>query len=134
MFQSATGETKSANSRLSLAPVEHFIHSTQQTDTASTARPAHLLPQPCIRSRPCIALWEIRQSYGGLTSLRPTIQTKLTINTPGDQYEQEANRVAKQMMRIPDPFSACQRLTLGTVAIPAGAVEMSHKTSACPPT
>jgi hypothetical protein len=30
-------------------------------------------------------------------------QTKLTINTPGDRYEQEADRVAEQVMRIPDP-------------------------------
>jgi len=33
------------------------------------------------------------------------IQTKLTINTPGDQYEQEADRVAEQVMRMPDPAS-----------------------------
>jgi len=31
------------------------------------------------------------------------LQTKLTINTPGDQYEQEADRVAEQVMRMPDP-------------------------------
>ena len=30
-----------------------------------------------------------------------TIQTKLTISTPGDQYEQEADRVAEQVMRMP---------------------------------
>jgi hypothetical protein len=30
-----------------------------------------------------------------------TIQTKLTISTPGDRYEQEADRVAEQVMRIP---------------------------------
>src|ERR1019366_159749 len=33
----------------------------------------------------------------------PRLQTKLTINTPGDQYEQEADRVAEQVMRMPDP-------------------------------
>ena len=31
------------------------------------------------------------------------IQAKLTINEPGDQYEQEADRVAEQVMRMPDP-------------------------------
>jgi len=31
------------------------------------------------------------------------IQTKLTINTPGDEYEQEADRVAEQVMRMPEP-------------------------------
>jgi Domain of unknown function (DUF4157) len=31
------------------------------------------------------------------------IQTKLTVNAPGDAYEQEADRVADQVMRTPDP-------------------------------
>jgi len=31
------------------------------------------------------------------------IQTKLQVSTPGDQYEQEADRVADQVMRVPDP-------------------------------
>jgi len=29
------------------------------------------------------------------------IQTQLTVNTPGDVYEQEADRVADQVMRMP---------------------------------
>ena len=37
-------------------------------------------------------------SYG--TSNR-VIQTKLTINKPGDEYEQEANRIADQVMSVP---------------------------------
>lgn len=32
-----------------------------------------------------------------------TIQPKLTVNTPGDIYEQEADRVADQVMRMPEP-------------------------------
>jgi hypothetical protein len=31
------------------------------------------------------------------------IQTKLAINEPGDEYEQEADRVAEQVMRMPGP-------------------------------
>ncbi len=31
------------------------------------------------------------------------IQTKLAINTPGDEYEQEADRVADKVMRMPEP-------------------------------
>src|SRR5215216_5390865 len=31
------------------------------------------------------------------------MQAKLTINEPGDKYEQEADRVAEQVMRMPDP-------------------------------
>ncbi len=30
-------------------------------------------------------------------------QTKLSIGQPNDKYEQEANRVAEQVMRMPDP-------------------------------
>jgi hypothetical protein len=33
------------------------------------------------------------------------IQAKLAVNTPGDQYEQEADRVADQVMRMPEPSS-----------------------------
>ena len=31
------------------------------------------------------------------------IQMKLAINTPGDEYEQEADRIADQVMRMPEP-------------------------------
>ena len=34
----------------------------------------------------------------------PKVQTKLTINKPGDEYEQEADRAAEQVMR-PSPLS-----------------------------
>ena len=33
------------------------------------------------------------------------LQTKLRINEPGDQYEQEADRVAEQVMRMADSDS-----------------------------
>ena len=33
----------------------------------------------------------------------PTIQAKLAINKPGDSFEQEADRVADQVMRMPEP-------------------------------
>lgn len=40
----------------------------------------------------------------GVRSLEPeVIQTKLTINKPNDIYEQEADRVADQVMRMPEP-------------------------------
>ena len=31
------------------------------------------------------------------------IQPKLTINTPGDEYEQEADRISERVMRTPEP-------------------------------
>jgi Domain of unknown function (DUF4157) len=33
----------------------------------------------------------------------PEIQTKLKINEPGDRYEQEADRIADEIMRMPEP-------------------------------
>src|SRR5262245_8312546 len=39
------------------------------------------------------------------------IQTKLTVNQPGDSYEQEADRVSEEVMRMPEPqlqrYCAC---------------------------
>jgi hypothetical protein len=37
-----------------------------------------------------------------LSRSTPAIQTKLTVNQPDDKYEQEADRVAEQVMRMPD--------------------------------
>ena len=34
-------------------------------------------------------------------------QEKLSINTPGDEYEEEADRVAEQMMRMPESRLQC---------------------------
>ena len=43
--------------------------------------------------------------FGGVShSYPPRIQAKLTVNEPGDKYEQEADRVAEQVMRMPDPL------------------------------
>jgi Domain of unknown function (DUF4157) len=33
----------------------------------------------------------------------PRIQPKLTVNTPSDSYEQQADRVSEQVMRMPEP-------------------------------
>jgi outer membrane protein OmpA-like peptidoglycan-associated protein len=43
------------------------------------------------------------------TLLLPGLQTKLTVSEPGDQYEQEADRVAEQVMRMPDTTVRLQR-------------------------
>ena len=37
------------------------------------------------------------------TSPGKALQTKLAINKPGDSYEQEADRVSEQVMRMPEP-------------------------------
>jgi Domain of unknown function (DUF4157) len=38
-----------------------------------------------------------------MRSAGQTVQTKLAINRPGDEYEQEADRVADAVMRMPEP-------------------------------
>ncbi len=59
---------------------------------------------------PKAGLTEAASRFGHDFSRTPThstaagaIQTKLAINKPGDEYEQEANRVAEQVMRMPEP-------------------------------
>ena len=45
-----------------------------------------------------------RCPFGGAChSCPPHIQAKLKIGQPGDKYEQEADRVAEQVMRMPEP-------------------------------
>ena len=51
-------------------------------------------------------------SAGPVLSLRNLIQPKLTIGQPNDMYEQEADRVADQVMSMPEPKgSVAQRKT-----------------------
>ncbi len=59
-------------------------------------------------------------SVHGLHQLQPImgnqdvahrLQAKLKVNTPGDQHEQEADRVAKQVMHIPAPRLATPAVT-----------------------
>jgi len=42
----------------------------------------------------------------GNQALQRMLQTKLIVNTPGDIYEQEADRVADQVMRMPNPMAS----------------------------
>ena len=54
---------------------------------------------------PIHPLLHFQQTLGN-RALGRFIQAKLTVNAPGDIYEQEANRVAEQVMRMPEPFPA----------------------------
>jgi hypothetical protein len=42
-------------------------------------------------------------SSGDTSHDTPRIQFKLTVGPAGDEYEQEANRLASEVMRMPDP-------------------------------
>jgi hypothetical protein len=76
------------------------------------------LPSPTPRRQ---RLARLQRAYGNQAVLRmlersrPAIQPKLVVNEPGDTYEQEADRVAEQVMRMPAPelsiaAGTCQRL------------------------
>ena len=45
----------------------------------------------------------IAQQCFGNSGVGHMIQAKLTIGQPNDKYEQEADRVAEQVMSMPDP-------------------------------
>ena len=47
-------------------------------------------------------LLQMQQTHGNHAVGR-MIQAKLQVSQPGDQFEQEADRVSDQVMRIPDP-------------------------------
>ena len=46
------------------------------------------------------------RAWARLATAAGPLQTKLTVNTPGDQHEQEADQIADQVLRMPDPQAA----------------------------
>lgn len=62
-----------------------------------------------------------------ISPIRVQVLSKLTVNTPGDMYEQEADRVADQVMRMPD--SQVQRTRDGGSSKPAAPGTMAAGTS-----
>src|SRR6266508_3434027 len=71
-----------------------------QRQTANTTQPDQKQAAPAapLHEHP---LTQIRRALGTRAGWR-SIQAKLTVSQPGDQYEQEADRVADQVMRMPD--------------------------------
>ena len=51
---------------------------------------------------------DLQRSIGNSATAR-LLQTKLAVSDPGDQYEREADHVADQVMRMPDPTPMIQR-------------------------
>jgi hypothetical protein len=86
---------------------------TKKTDAeqlAAKAPKSGVHTAKAIQSRPsgiAASLFQLQQTRGNRFTqqlLRSSaIQAKLTVSQPGDQYEQEADRVADQVMRMPDP-------------------------------
>jgi hypothetical protein len=87
-----------------LTIVEQQRNRVQSSHAANPARPDRRDSRLASMGDPLDAQ---QQSLGNQTVQRMlnsrVIQAKLTINEPGDEYEQEADRVAEQVMRMPDP-------------------------------
>lgn len=56
---------------------------------------------------------QLQRSYGN-SYVGRVIQAKLTVGQPGDVYEQEADRIADQVMRMPDRPSSNQELSFSS--------------------
>lgn len=49
------------------------------------------------------AVLRVLRSQERDSTRRPSLQAKLTVSSPGDSYEQEADRIVERVMRTPDP-------------------------------
>lgn len=72
---------------------------------ATTSQVASQHTQPCRGKQPLRGAPTPAQSNQAIQRLLRSglIQPKLTVNRPGDQFEQEADRVADEIMRMPEP-------------------------------
>ena len=87
-----------------------------QATLRPTATPARLPPAPsgnqaCLRAARQLLPVPLRPSSQPLArslgnGAGGRVQTKLTVSQPGDAYEQEAERVAEEVMRTPSPLPA----------------------------
>lgn len=92
---------------------------TKKTSHAATAPPARVASgRP--RNATRVPAWAVGTNPATLFGVERGIQAKLTINQPGDVYEQEADRVAEQVMRMPEPQGGSKRCACGGVAGPDG--------------
>ncbi len=88
------------------SPQSSDIRQSPQTTLAQAYRRFNAMPSSAYTSD----ILQLQRSLGNRAvgallgrskTQRPVIQAKLTVNFPGDQYEQEADRVAEEVMRMP---------------------------------
>lgn len=93
-------------------------HSPGSKESYSVFRPATCSAFPLQRKASCAC-------GGGCPDCqnKPAIQTKLSISEPGDSYEQEADRVAGQIMRMPDAGLARE----DTISTPVRAMSLQRE-------
>jgi hypothetical protein len=105
MFLALTAESKRSDPRSNITGASHARRSAPLSPSASYAPEGTQTWVPQIHH---IQRDMGRQHPGVNTAFLPqlsrshALQAKLTVNQAGDQYEQEADRVAEQVMRMPD--------------------------------
>lgn len=80
-------------------------------ETSSDSRPVTAVKPGKLQrmKQPMLQMQQIVGNQALVQMLRAkSIQAKLAVSQPGDTYEQEADRVADQVMRMPDPVVQCQ--------------------------
>jgi Domain of unknown function (DUF4157) len=93
--RSASQSARAAERAMFAPPPFKFTHDTDHDSGTSDAAPVQAQLNPMD-----INFCTIPLHAPGRSSL--PVQPKLTIGQPGDQYEQEADRMASQVMRMPD--------------------------------
>lgn len=82
------------------------LHASEQL---SVSKPTPQKKSSGQKPHPVLQMQQMIGNHTLLQMLRSTtIQAKLTVGQPNDVYEQEADRVADQVMRMPDPEIQCQ--------------------------
>jgi len=81
-----------------------------------------------IKDNTCQKTATVQKNNENTTFFKPFVQPKLTINQPGDIYEQEADTVAERVMRTPEPHSTFfQPIPLTSVQRKCAACEQEEK-------
>jgi hypothetical protein len=110
--KSGTGQRQNTNAERSLhdklqAYDKETISSFDSSFNSSPDRHAKLLAKLGSHSQRAGFLMRLQQTHGNRyvqRLIKPVaVQAKLAVNTPGDIYEMEADRVAAQVMRMPEP-------------------------------
>jgi hypothetical protein len=86
--------------------VRNHISTQQPITTAATAVPSRLANKTCVCGQPAGLTGKCQHCQQQALVAKDVIglQPKLTINQPGDRFEQEADRIADQVMRMPAPL------------------------------
>jgi hypothetical protein len=100
------------------------INQIRTTETIHQRSPATSITPPSPASAPVHPILQLQQTIGNKAVQRllwsRTIQAKLSISHPSDIYEQEADRVAEHVMRMPEPTiqRACAPCSAGGAPCP----------------